>query len=62
MAVVPIHPAHLRPGDCLWDDAQVPFTRVTSLPWLEGESVWVATDLLPIEFPPGTTALITSRC
>lgn len=56
-----VHPANLRDEDELRDDAGVPFATVIGAPWVHDGSVWVKTDLMPVQFPPGSVAVITER-
>jgi hypothetical protein len=51
-----MHPANLRDGDRLCGDDGAPFATVNGAPWVDGQSVWVDTDVTPVEFPAGTTA------
>lgn len=61
MAILTIDPANLRDEDELRDDAGVPFATVIGAPWVHGGSVWVRTDVMRVEFPPGTVAAISER-
>jgi hypothetical protein len=51
-----MHPANLREGDRLLDNKGDAFATVHGAPWVDGSTVWVDTDVMPVEFPAGTSA------